>query len=296
MKNNKVMKKTLTSIAAALTLLLALSGCNFSSDKSNKGKGDPPSPNWTLEQFLRTPIPVEIATGNTLSSTPDDIRNLVSDFDIDIRNSAYLILQHAKNENYYTQFSGKLSEYLFFMISLVYPIYEDPGVSNAMATDYNDCIRSIGVERLNKGEGGQCANMWGHTWKKRVFDRLFASPSLQNSLYGWLKPELSRMVNSFDNSRRTYMSNAINHMIAYTDNYNHQAEKNFYRECQNSKYGEKLFVLPYRVVNMTPMEDEEVTNPYRYLETWVYRRVEEGTMSANQINEWLRRIKTDMGL
>lgn len=290
------MKKTLTSITAALTMLLALGGCNFSSDKSSNNNEESPSLNWTLEQFLQPPYPVETATGNTLASTPDDIRNLVSDFDIDIRNSAYLILQNAQNDKSYEQVSGKQSEYYFLMVGLVYSIYNDPGVANAMATDYNDCIRSIGVERLNKGEGGQCAKMWGRTWKSRVFDRLFASPSLQNSLYGWLKPELSRMVNSFDNSRRTYMSNAINHMISYTDNYNHQAEKNFYRECQNSKYGEKLFVLPYRVVNMTPMEDEGVTNPYRYLETWVYRRVEEGTMSADQINEWLKRIKTDMGL
>ena len=217
-------------------------------------------------------------------------------FDIDIRNSAYLILRNAKNDKSYAQVSGKQSEYYFFMVGMVYSIYNDPGVANAMATDYNDCIRSIGAERLNKGEGMQCSKMWGRTWKNRVFDRLFANPALQNSLYGWLKPELSRMVNSFDNSRRTYMSNAINHMITYTDNYNHQAEKNFFRECQNSKYGEKLFVLPYRIVNMTPMENEGVNNPYRYFETWVYRRVEEGTMTASQINEWLRRIKTDMGL
>ena len=124
-------------------------------------------------------------------------------FDIDIRNSAYLILRNAKNDKSYAQVSGKQSEYDFFMVGMVYSIYNDPGVANAMATDYNDCIRSIGAERLNKGEGMQCSKMWGRTWKNRVFDRLFANPALQNSLYGWLKPELSRMVNSFDNSKRT---------------------------------------------------------------------------------------------
>lgn len=286
------MKKHIISVAVIMTMLLALGGCNF----INKDKGTDSSSDWTLDMFLIQPYPVEIATGNTLSSTPADIRDLVSDFDIDIRNSAYLILKNAKNDKSYTQVSGKQSEYYFLMVGLVFSIYNDPGVANAMATDYNDCIRSVGVEGLKNGEGSQCGEKWGQTWKNRVFKRLFAHQSLQNSLYEWLRPELFRMVNNLDNSRRTYMSNAIDHMIAYTENYDHQAEKNFYRDCKNSKYGEKLFVLPYRIVNMTPMEEEGVVNPYRYFETWVYRRVEEGTMSANQINIWLRKVKTEMGL
>lgn len=286
------MKNHIISVAIALTMLIALGGCNF----TNKDEGADSSSDWNLEQFLLPPYPVEIATGNTLPNTPADIRDLVSDFDIDIRNSAYLILQNAKDDKTYAQVSGKQSEYYFFMVGLVYSIYNDPGVANAMATDYNDCIRSVGVEGLKKGDGIQCGDKWGQTWKNRVFKRLFASQSLQNSLYEWLRPELLRMVNSLDNSRRTYMSNAINHIIAYTDNYDHQAEKSFYRDCQNSEYGEKLFVLPYRIVNMTPMENEGVVNPYRYFETWVYRRVDEGTMTADQINSWLRKIKNDMGL
>lgn len=94
-----IMKKTPTSIAAALTILLALSGCN----SNNNSKEESSSLNWTLEQFLIPPYPVETATGNTLSSTPDDILNLVSDFDIDIRNSAFLILQNAQNNKSYAQ-------------------------------------------------------------------------------------------------------------------------------------------------------------------------------------------------
>ena len=286
------MKNHIISIAVVMTMLLALSGCNF----INKDKGADPSSDWNLEQFLIPPRPVEIATGNTLSNTPPEISDLVSDFDIDIRNSVYLILQNAQNDNAYTQVSGKQSEYYFIMVGLVYPIYSDPGMANAMATDYNDCIRSVGVEGVKNGEGAQCSDKWGQTWKNRVFKRIFASSSLQNILYEWLRPELFRMVNNMGNTRRTYMSNAIDHIITYTENYDHQAEKNFYHDCQKSIYGEKLFVLPYRIVNMTPMEDEEIVNPYRYLETWVYRRVEEGTMTADQINRWLRKIKNDMGL
>lgn len=288
------MKKIFLTTTAALAIIIALSGCKFG--KGNKANEEPSSLNWTLERFLQPELPVTNAPNNTLASTPTDIQDLVSDFDIDIRNSAYLILQNAKNETSYTQVSGKLSEYEFLMVGFVYSIFDDPAVVNAMAKDYNDCIRSVGVDRLNKGEGRECGEMWGRTWKSRVFDRLFASSSLQNTLYEWLRPELLRMVNGFDDQRRTYMRNAINHIIAYTDSYNHQAEKTFYQECCNSDYGEKLFVLPYRIVDMKPVDTEDVANPYRYLETWVYRRVEDGTMSSGQINTWLRKIKRDMGL
>lgn len=290
------MKKTIFSFAAALAIIISLNGCNFGENKKEKADEGSSSLNWTLEQFLVPENPVEIASDNTLTSTPADIQNLVSDFDIDIRNSLFLILQNAKNDDAYKQVSGKQSEYLFIMVGLLFSIYNDPAVANAMAKDYNDCIRSVGIDRLNKGEGKDCSKNWGRTWKSRVLDRLFSNSSLQNTLYEWLRPELLRMVNGFDDQQRNYMRNAINHIIDYTDNYNHQAEKDFYQKCCNSNYGEKLFVLPYRIVEMEPVESEGVVNPYRYLETWVYRRVEEGSMSAQQINNWLQKIKRDMSL
>ena len=50
-----------------------------------------------------------------------------------------------------------------------------------------------------------------------------------------------------------------------------------------------------KIVDMAPVDDE-ITSPYRFLETWVYRRVEDGTMSAEQINQWLKKIKADTGI
>lgn len=126
-------------------------------------------------------------------------------------------------------------------------------------------------------------------------NKLLSSTSLQTIVYEWIKPELKRVVNGLAGNRRTYMKNALSHMIAYTDNYNHQAEKIFYNECCNSRTGERLFVYTGKIVNMNPVDDE-VVNPYRFLETWVYRRVENGQMSASQINKWLRQIKDDVNL
>jgi len=293
------MKTNLITIAAVLTMLLALGGCDFSSkDNGNSEMENPssntPQLNWTLEQFQHH-APVELASGNTLASTPDDIQNLVSDFDIDIRNSAYLILQKIKDNQMYTQGSGKEGDFYFTMGSIIYSVIADPGISNAMAKDYNDCVETIGVERLNQGEGRECGELWGKSWKSQVVDRLLASTSLQNSLYNWVKPELCRVFNGLNSDQRSYMRKALDHMIAYTARYNHQTEQQFYRDCCNSAYGEHLFVEPYKIVDMQP-NTNEVVNPYRFLETWVYRRVDDNTMTAAQINGWLRRIKTDTGL
>ena len=285
------------SIAAMLTMLIVLGGCNLSSNKDANVANESHATqlNWTLEQYLFH-APVEQASGNTLGNTPSDIQNLVSGFDIDIRNSAYLILQNMKNATSYTYAkSDKEAELYFAMANILYPVLSDAGVSNAMAKDYNDCVKSIGAERLNKGEGRQCSEGWGRSWKAQVVDKVLASPSLQNTIYEWVKPELKRVMNGLNNDQRTYMRNALNHMIAYTDNYNHQAEKKFYRDCCNSAYGEQLFVHTGKIVDMSPVNGE-VTNPYRYLETWVYRRVDENTMTAVQINGWLRKIKNDTGL
>ena len=293
------MKTNLITIAAALTMLVALGGCNFSSDKSSTTESTNPSNqttqlNWTLDQYLFH-SPVELASGNTLASTPSDIESLVSGLDIDIRNSAYLILQNIKDNKTYTYGTGKEGELYFAMGSILYSVYTDNGVSNAMAKDYNDCIKAVGVERLNRGEGRECSEQWGKTWKTQVVDRLLSSSSLQNSLYEWVKPEMRRVFNGLNSEQRSHMRNAVDHMIAYTANYNHQTEKQFYRDCCNSAYGEHLFVQPYKIVDMRPNTDV-IVNPYRFLETWVYRRVEEGTMTAAQINSWLKKVKTDMGI
>lgn len=199
------MKTNLITIAAMLTMLLALGGCKFGSNGNDNA--DQPNPNAQLDCQLNQYLfhqPVEQVAGNTLGSTPADIQNLVSGFDIDIRNSVYSILQQVNNEAY-TYGEGKERDLYFSMGSIIQPIMGDAGVSNAMAKDYNECIRSIGVERLNQGEGRQCGEQWGRSWKAQVIDKLLASPSLQNSLYDWVKPELQRVFNGFNSDQRTLM-------------------------------------------------------------------------------------------
>ena len=290
------MKTNLITIAATLTMLLALGGCDFSSDKSsNESQTVCPGPKYTMDLYLFHQ-PVEYASDNTLDTPPANIQNLVTGLDIDIRNSAYLILQKVKDDMTYTYGDSEDEKTLYFATSnIICPVFNDAGVANAMAKDYNECCESLGIERLNQGGRTQCSEQWGKTWKSQVEDRILGSTTLQNSLYEWVKPELLRVVKGLDSNQRTYMKNSLNHMITYTSNYNHQAEQKFYRDCCNSAYGKDLFIHTGKIVDMEPVDDV-ITNPYRFLETWVYRRVEEGSMTAPQINEWLRRIKRDMGL
>lgn len=296
------MKKNIT-LAAMFTLLLALGGCHFGTNQGSDNTADETSGNefqervFTMEDFLVKPQPVEKAQGNPLAATPADLQNLVSGLDIDIRNSTYLILQDIERERSYANSSGETADFAFSMMNIIYLMYTDPAVSNVMAKDYNNCLKSIGLERLKKGEGRGCAEHWGETWKTQVIDRLLASTSLQNSLYEWVKPELCRVVGKLDSDQQTRMKKAISHMIAYTANYNHQQEKTFYNHCVNSAYGEWLFNFTGKIVDMKPVAvDDHSENPYRHLETWVFRRVEEESMSASQINGWLKKVRSDTGL
>lgn len=292
------MKRTVF-IIAMLTLLLSLNGCKgCSNQNSNQTTNDEiGSIHFDLDFFLIKPQPVERAQGNTLAETPADLQNLVSGMDIDLRNSTYLILQSVESDKSYAYNSGTKADFAFTMTNIIYPMYLDPAITNVMAKDYNDCIKSIGEERLNKGEGRQCGDLWGKTWKTRVINRLLSSSSLQNSLYEWVKPELRRVINKMDSDQRSRMRNALAHMISYTANYNHQKEKTFYNNCLNSAYGAWLFNFPGKIVDMKPVDSDDCSeNPYRHLETWVYRRVDEGSMSASQINNWLRKVRSDTGL
>lgn len=248
----------------------------------------------TLDYYLWKPVEVPIATNNTLGSTPADIKNLVSSFDIDIRNSTYNILHMLLDVQMWdniAKYSKNRNEKLnVFSYDVFYLIYSDKGVRRARQVHHNDCIRSVGLTRLNKGDFGNC---WDDVWKMEVLDVLMKSPKLQNSLYEWVRPELRRVYHQFNSEQKDLFASTINHMIEYTSNYNHQKEKNFYKKCV-SQEKEYNFVCEYRIVNDECDWDSEIVNPYRCLEAWVYRRVEEKTMTASQIKNWLVRIKQDL--
>ena len=157
---------------------------------------------------------------------------------------------------------------------------DDPAINNIAVDDFNNCAAGKGDDNV------ECYRIYYTTgspaWKTQVVDKILASESLQNIVYEWIKPELIRVVRSFDDTRMAYLKGAIDHMIDYTSHYNHQAEKNFYNECVDAEDLDE-FTSGY-------------TNPYRRLETWVYRRVEDKTMSAQQINTWLKKIKKDLNV
>jgi hypothetical protein len=251
-------------------------------------------PILTLDYYLVKYHQVDYASSNTLGSTPANIQSLVSGFDIDIRNSTYNIIHSLKEWPSWWNDIDYNNRESAFVNRIIDAMDNDNGVWNVRAEDYNDCIRQVGVDRLSRRDYGGCSFLTD-SWKTRVLDALMSNVALQNSLYEWVKPELHRVVHQFDSEQMEFFVNTLNHMIDYTNRYNHQDEKNFYLNCCETEYGAGLFISEARIVNMKPVGNG-VFNPYRHLEAWVFRRVEEGTMTAPQIKNWLVRIKQDLHL
>ena len=276
------MKKTFKGFAALLLAAGTFFACLSMVTKPNNGSAP-----------LRDHDPVIIAKNNTLSKTPTEIENLVKGLNIDIRNSAYLILQEVKTNDSYTwgESTNEKIDY-FVLYSIISPTNGDVAISNLATDDMNNCFGAY-------GDNGNCYEiMWhgGPTWKARVVDKILSSESLQNILYNWVKPELIRVVGSFNSAKKSYLKSTLDHMINYTANYNHKAEKDFYNICLVNDDLDS-FTCAYRIKdkNNLVFDYNDIANPYRRLETWVYRRVEEGSMTASQINTWLKKLKNDLG-
>lgn len=252
----------------------------------------------TIERYFCNIQTVTYAKGNTLGETPSEIKELVEGTGIDIRNSLFLIMtsEYGISDYYDMEYFSPVVEERFIQYEILYKLRSDPAIQNVYAQDFNKCMIEAGLERIHKGDFPvERITGWGITWKTRFIDRLLTSEKLQNILYDWVKPELKRFVQRCNDVQKMYLADIFNHMIVYTSQYDHQAEKDFYQACCSSDYGENLFITTHEVVDMEPVGIEDI-NPYRHLEAWVFRRVEENSMSAAQIHDWLIRIKDDLNL
>lgn len=296
--------------AACWTALVFVVGCNnndlniYSEGDAKYGLSNPSGEHITdgrqktINRYLLPIKPVFYAENNSLAETPSEIQELVEGTGVDIRNSIYLMLTSEYGfSKYYDRehFSPELEE-KFIQFEILYKLRSDPAIRNVFVRDYNECIMEAGLEGIHKRDFPvDKLNGWGITWKTRFIDRLLTSEKLQNILYDWVKPELKHFVQRCNDVQKMYLADAFDHMIVYTSQYDHQAEKDFYQACCASDYGANLFITTRKIVDMKPSGFEEA-NPFRHLEAWVYRRVEEGTMNADQIHDWLIRIKEDLNL
>lgn len=272
------MNKKTKEIAASLLAVGALFACISMATKP-------------IEKKSSDHDPVVIAENNTLGKTPAQIQSLAKGLDIDVRNSAYLILQEVKNNDDYKWDEGYGSVSYFVLGSIIDPMFVDPAISNMLQDDVDECYKK-------NGEDSDCWMMYrgiSPTWKSQVLDKIFASEKLQNVLYEWINPELVKVVGSFNETKKDYLKRTFDHMISYTASYDHQAEKDFYNACIFVNDPD-VFTTGYFVEDDLSIDYNVVINPYRRLETWVYRRVEEKTMTADQINSWLKRLKKDLNV
>ena len=250
----------------------------------------------SMEGYIENYIEVEYADDNMLAPTPAEIEELVVSTKVDIRNSIYQIL--AQLPDYEEQYEyDKESKEEFITWNIIDNMVSDPAIFNVRKKDYKDCVKSATQDEM-EDEDFSCwslMNWWGSTWRSRFITPLLSSERLQNTMYEWVKPILKHAFDECQLHQKMFIVDAINHMLAYTSKYDHQTEKEFYMACCDSEYGEDLFNCTEELYDMEP-EFGTVGNPYRPLETWVYRRVEEQSMSAEQIHYWLVRIKADLDL
>ena len=243
---------------------------------------------------------VTILEDNPLNPMPQELNLLVAGTDVDLRNSLYSIVQGMVEYNglatlYFD--NDEIDEYMEY--GIFQNMVDDPAIYNEYVKDYNRCIGAMDVDYVEEYDNPcyDSIETWGPTWKSQFIDRLLRSERLQNVLFAWTKPMLKKAFGS-DCSlpQRVCLASAVNHMIDYTAHYDHQAEKEFYQACvaDGSVYWFNSPIFSLKASGLS--RDEDNPNPYRRLETWVYRRVEEQSMSAAQIHDWLMRIRTELNM
>ena len=243
---------------------------------------------------------VETIEPNPLSVMPSDLDSLVQGTGVDLRNSAYGILCGIMKENrdyYDVQSFGNCMIEHFVTYGFIDKMLDDPAITNVRLRDFNECMDETKEDEEDPEHSGCKDELkgWGHTWKTCFANNLLASERLQNILYDWLKPVLQNLYDESDIKVKMCMADVVNHMIEYTAHYDHYAESKFYNDCLDSRYGEDLFNTTYEIEDMEPHR-YYIENPYRPFETWVFRRVNEGSMTATQIHSWLVRVRKDLNL
>ena len=159
------------------------------------------------KSMMRDYDPVVVAKNNTLAQTPTEIENLAKGLNIDLRNSAYMILQRVKESDSYKWGENSNEQIDFFVLyNLIEPTNDDPAVRNLAEDDMNDCLGAY-------GDQGNCYEiLWygSTTWKARVIDKILTT----NLIYQ--TPELLE--------REWYINCDMSKYIAYIiDTLNHDS-------------------------------------------------------------------------
>lgn len=146
---------------------------------------------------------------------------------------------------------------------------------------------------------------------------IYASPESQETLYEWAFPQVKEEFGNLDHMSQAIYLDALMHAYDYALTYDHEEQKRYLErlrscekdpeaECKDadaledtdrdiplvSSY-EDFFVAvdPFDPIN--PPETLQY-DPYRKLEAWIFRRVENGDLTAEQIANWIERVVFDL--
>jgi len=232
-----------------------------------------------------------VITDEMFSTPPTQLSEMAAPLDVDIRSAAYFWIKAIKEFNYtlYSRARIRKDYPAFFIPYGIFNLadYMDESINASGNKDYRSC--------LDKGmlpvEAVKC---YLKSFREKLMYRIYASQELQEITYAWLRPEWEKALTEMDSERKDILREIIEHCISYTNNYNYQKELNFFNQYQWDR--EYLFTTTYDIINGEPDYEKGITKPYRKAEAWIFRRVHQNHMTANEINVWLKRIKKDLRL
>jgi len=275
--------KKLQNLLIVIALMLTSCGGNSNKEKDNNAV------TFDLTELInnkKTEEKEEVITDAMFPPAPAAISSLAEPLEVNMRSAAYRWIKAIKEFNYKSSIATE--QPMFFIAYALFNLgdFMDKSINASGNKDYKECI--------NKGLPLEVAsNCYLKSFKEKVMHRIYASKDLQETAYNWVLPEWKKALANMDNDRKNLIKNILNHMISYTNNYNYKKELDFYNQCQGKK--EYLFTSTYPIVNDEVNYENDIKNPYRKTEAWVFRRVHAKHLTATEINIWLKKINTDLG-
>jgi len=132
-------------------------------------------------------------------------------------------------------------------------------------------------------------NFWRRTLtpedvRKQFFSKVLSSEDTLNTLYEWALPSAKQMFLSLDRSDQIEYMMILRHIKKYVRKYDHNVELNYLRKLKSQGFVDKF-------IRIGP---DGKFNHYRKLETFVFRRVFDGSMRPSRMKVWLRRLEKDI--
>lgn len=150
------------------------------------------------------------------------------------------------------------------------------------------------------------------TFRRQVLPQLYRSPSLLEAVYAWVKPKLLAKFVQVDSENRAAYLDILRHGERYLASFNYAQERAYLArlergQCKNDHKPEwwdetrdgmrgwaEYWKQDVCVLLFTHQDPNGRTNPYRKLETFIFRRVHTDKVPVVLMQRWVSRFRADL--